>query len=179
MRKLFAIVLFLSLPAWAWAAGKPPELQSAIASDKPVGQASLSKLFLHVYDASFWSDSGGWSKPPYALVITYDMHVSSDDLADRTYEEMKHVSNQPDGTLTHDADLLRRIYPSVSAGDRITAVQKDAATTLFYYNGKPIGKVTDANFAQAFFGIWLSPKSSEPEMQQQLTHALPEAAPAQ
>mgnify|MGYP003395186293 CR=1 FL=1 len=151
------------------AAGKPPEIAAVIKADAPVGEASLSKLLIHVYDATLWSDTGGWSKAPYALAIKYDMSFTADELADRTYDEMKRVSDQPDATLKQYADQLRTIFPNVKSGDRITALQQDAGTTLFYSNGKAIGKVSNPSFAQAFFGIWLSPKSSEPEMQQQLT----------
>lgn len=172
MRKVSTLLLVILLPTLAFAEGKPPELQAVIAQKLPVGQASLSKLFFHVYDVSFWSDSHGWSKPPYALVVTYDMDFTSTELVDRTYEEMQLVSNQPDTRLAHYADLLRGIYPSVSSGDRITALQKDRTTTVFYYNGKKLGKITDPEFAKSFFGIWLSPKSSEPNMQRQLTQPL-------
>ena len=167
---LVACVLFL-LPVTAFSAQKPPELVAAIRSEQPIGSASLSKLFMHVYDAQFWSDSGSWKKPPYALAITYAMGFTADELADRTQDEMRHVSTLPEETLKSYGDKLRTLYPNVKAGDRITALQKNMQTTVFYYNGKAIGEINDAAVAPAFFGIWLSEKSSEPEMQQQLLSA--------
>lgn len=167
MRNLFMAIVLLTTPAFALAA-KPPELEPVIKSGAAVGNYSFRKLMLHVYDIAFWSDSGGWSKVPYALSITYDMSFSPDELAERTGDEMKGVSGLPQETIAKYTELLRGIYPQVREGDRITALQKNAGTTVFYHNGKQVGIVKDAQFAQPFFGIWLSPKSSEPDMQKQL-----------
>jgi hypothetical protein len=38
----------------------------------------------------------------------------------------------------------------------------------FLLNGKPFGEVRDAEFSSLFFGIWLSPGTSEPAMRQSL-----------
>lgn len=168
MHNFLSVLLVLTLPYVAMAAAKPSELQAAIKAEVPVGEASFSKLFIHVYDAQFWSDSGDWKHPPYALSITYDMNFTPDELADRTQQEMQHVSTLPEDALQGYTQQIRRIYPSVEAGDRITALQKDATTTAFFHNGRPIGTIKDKDFAAAFFGIWLSPKSSEPTMQKQL-----------
>ena len=39
-------------------------------------------------------------------------------------------------------------------------------------NGKPTGEIRDAEFARLFFGIWLSPKTSEPELRAALLAGL-------
>lgn len=167
MRSLFMVIVLLVTPAFALA-DKPPELEPVIKSGAAVGTYRFRKLMLHVYDIAFWSDSGRWSKAPYALSITYDMNFSPDELAGRTGDEMRGVSGLPPETIERYTGMLRDIYPQVREGDRITALQKNAVTTVFYHNGKQVGVVKDAQFAQPFFGIWLSPKSSEPDMQKQL-----------
>ena len=168
MRNILVSCALLLLPYVALSAENPPELDTAIRAQQPIGSTSFSKLFLHVYDAQFWSDSGNWKKPPYALTITYAMGFTPDELADRTYDEMKHVSSLPEDTLVSYSDKLRILYPKVRAGDRITALQVNAQTTSFYHNSRFLGAIHDPEFAPAFFGIWLSPKSSEPDMQKQL-----------
>ena len=166
MRSYVALAVAL-LPCIAFAA-KPPELAASIHAASPVGSAQMDKLFIHVYDASFWSDSSGVSKPPYALSITYDMDFSKDDLIGRTVTELKHVSTLPDDKLQHYAAQLGTMWPDISSGDRITAFTPDAKQTVFYYNGKNVGKIADAEFTASFFGIWLSPKTSEPQMRKEL-----------
>lgn len=167
MRKLALLVLLL-LPLPAHAAEKPPEIASYIEAEEPVGTSKLRKLLLHVYDASFWSDSGGWKAAPYALTITYAMGFSPEELSERTRDEMKIVSSLTDNELDSFEQALRSIYPEVKAGDRITALALDAGTTVFYHNGKETGRVVQPDFGPAFFGIWLSEKSSEPDMQKEL-----------
>jgi len=167
-KAMAACALLFSVPCAALAAAKPAELTPIIKASQPVGEASLRKLFMHVYDVQFWSDSGGWQLPPYALSITYEMGFTADELADRTHSEMQHVSSLPTRTLNAYTEELRRIYPAVTDGDRITALQLDDKTTAFYRNESPIGEIHGAEFGPAFFAIWLSPQSSEPELQSKL-----------
>ena len=166
-RSLF-VSLFMLVPLQTWAAEKPPELSHMIQAPTPQGAAQLHKLFIHVYDASFWSDSGGWRKAPYALSITYAMDFSAEELAERTLSEMQHVSTAPEATLRGYTARLAKLWPNIKDGDRITALARADGSTLFFYNGKQLGAISDAQFAPAFFGIWLSPKSSEPAMRKQL-----------
>jgi hypothetical protein len=165
-RKLIMLALLL-LPFSVSAAEKPTELSGVIRAEKPVGTAQMRALFLDVYRISFWSDSGSWQTAPYALSITYDMGFSADELADRTYVEMQKVSDLPPAQLKAYSDNLRTIYPAIRKGERVTALRIKSGT-VFYHNGKRIGKISAPSFADAFFSIWLSPKSSEPDMQQQL-----------
>jgi Chalcone isomerase-like len=169
MRKtiLLALAVFL-LPCAAFAQTKPPEIARTIHASAPIGSYELHMLLMHIYDASFWSDGGGFARPPYALSVVYAMDFSKGDIIDRTIEELKHVSTLPDAKLQHYATQLANMWPDISEGDRITALTPDAKQTVFYYNGKKTGNIVDADFTTAFFGIWLSPKTSEPEMRDAL-----------
>lgn len=164
---LIAITCLLSAPALA--AEKPPELASAIHAAAPVGQDDFHKLFFHVYDISFWSDSGGWATAPYALSITYAMDFSANELVSRTLDEMRHVSRLDDTALKSYGAQLRRIWPDIKKGDRLTALATSPSQMGFFLNGKALGNMDDPAFIPAFFGIWLSPDSSEPVLQHILT----------
>ena len=61
------------------------------------------------------------------------------------------------------AEMLR-VVPDVKKGDRILGVHRPGIGAAFWVNGKPHGEIRDAEFAKLFFGIWLSPKTSEPKM---------------
>lgn len=148
-------------------AAKPPELAQAINAGKPVGSAQMRALWTEVYRASFWSDSGSWKRPPYALSLTYGMSFTAEELAKRTAQEMAHVSSMPEASRAAYAAELKALWPDVKTGDRLTALaEKDR--TLFFHNGRRLGSIGGNEFMQAFFGIWLSPDSSEPDMQRQL-----------
>ena len=45
--------------------------------------------------------------------------------------------------------------------------------TRFFFNGSLRGEVADADFTRLFFGIWLSPKTSEPRLREQLLAGAP------
>lgn len=171
LRKLCLAVLMLCLPMAA--AAKPPELATAIASPEPVGRASMKALWIEVYHASFWSDSGGWHQPPYALSLTYGMAFTARELADRSAEEMAHVSQLPADTRERYATQLATLWHDVQEGDRMTALAQDGGT-VFFHNGRRLGAIQGDDFRRAFFGIWLSPESSEPDMQRQLLAGSPQ-----
>ena len=164
-RSLTYLALCLLLPLSAQA--KATEIAPVIKAEKPVGTATMRVLWSDVYHASFWSDNGGWQQQPYALSLTYDMNFTADELADRTSEEMGKVSTLSETARTQYAERLKALWPNVKKGDRITAIARQNRTS-FYHNGKALGSIEGGEFMRAFFGIWLSPNSSEPEMQRQL-----------
>ena len=47
-------------------------------------------------------------------------------------------------------------------------VIRPGEAALFFVNGRAVGDVRDARFAQLFFGIWLSPQTSEPRLRESL-----------
>jgi len=65
-------------------------------------------------------------------------------------------------------DAMRGIFPDVAKGDRITGLQVPGEATRFWLNGQPIGELRDAEFTRLFFGIWLSPRSSQPRLREAL-----------
>lgn len=58
--------------------------------------------------------------------------------------------------------------PSVKKGDRILGVYRPGAGATFLVNGKPVGEILDLELAHLFFGIWLSPTTSEPKLRSAL-----------
>ncbi len=59
---------------------------------------------------------------------------------------------------------MKRLFPDVHAGDRITGVHRPGEGAAFFVNGRAVGEVRDSRFAQLFFGIWLSPRTSQPSL---------------
>ena len=64
--------------------------------------------------------------------------------------------------------MLAPLFPDVKAGDTITALHEPGKPTRFFLNGKPLGEAKDPGFADAFFAIWLSPKTSEKRLRRKL-----------
>lgn len=163
---LIACVAVLGLAGAAMGMTRPLELGSTINATKPYGSGSLTWLVFTAYDATLWTDSTQWSmNAPFALTLLYRMGFTSDELVERTVEEMAKVSPAtPKDALARYGAALKRAFPAVKDGDRITAMHVPGQGTRFFHNGTPTADITDAGFADPFFGIWLSPKTSEPKL---------------
>jgi hypothetical protein len=93
------------------------------------------------------------------------MSFTTDELVERTVEEMVKVSPAtPKPALAGYMAALRRAFPNVEDGDRITALHMPGSGVRFFHNGKPTAEIVDPAFAAPFFDIWLSPRTSEPRL---------------
>ena len=169
MRKI-ALFFLLLLASAAFAAGeKPPEIATTIHAAAPYGEGTYSWMWIKAYDASLWTDANPWSmQAPFALTLHYRMHFTSRSLADRSIDEMQHIEPlSKTEAADFDAQLLK-LFPDVRDGDRITALYLPHEGAKLYYNGTLTGSITDDKFAQRFLGIWLSEKTSAPDLRKQL-----------
>jgi hypothetical protein len=149
------------------ASNKPLELRSMFKSEQAFGESTLTWLFMDVYKISLWTDKDKWDAGyAYALSILYFMEFTTDDLVDKTIEEMKRLG-APVSKLESYRTKLIKLFPPVKSGDRITAYF-DSGRVLFFYNGTKTGVVDDPTFSKYFSYIWLSPQTERPEVRQQL-----------
>jgi len=155
----------VSTPALA----APPEIATIIHAQQPFGEGQVRFLFLNAYTASLWTDAASWSlDAPTAMAIHYGMGFDTDDLVERTIKEMRHVDpNLSDAELTKLTAQLNKVYPPVKAGDRLTALYLPGKPLAFFYNGAPTSSI-DGAYAKDFFGIWLSPDTSDPSLRKKL-----------
>lgn len=156
----------------AYGAAKPAEIANVIKADRPYGHGALTWLMLKAYDADLWTDAAQWSMgAPFALTLTYNMSFSVDDIASRSIKEMKrNNSSISAASLAHFRQLMMGMFSPVKSGDEITGLYSPGAATRFFLNGKQTGQTNDQAFAKAFFGIWLSPTTSEPGLRAKLLH---------
>jgi hypothetical protein len=172
MRKtiIIAISAAVGLIATAAAMTRPLELGSEIKATKPYSSGTLTWLLFTAYEATLWTDAPQWSmKAPFALTLTYRMSFSTDELVERTIEELARVAPAtPRDALTRYAAALTRAFPSVKDGDRITALHVPGQAVRFFHNGSPTMEIAEPAFAESFFGIWLSPRTAEPKLRARL-----------
>ena len=69
-----------------------------------------------------------------------------------------------DGTAARWLQAMRALFPDVNDGSRITGVHKPGVGAQFHVDGRLRGSVDEPEFARRFFGIWLSPASSDPKL---------------
>lgn len=168
-----ALLWAAAAPAFAQDAAAPPaEVGSALPGAKLQGQGRLRFLGLHVYDALLWTvaraPDGEAQNGALALELRYARTLRGPLIAERSIEEMRRVGEFAEAEAQRWLEAMKRLFPDVNAGDRITGVHRPGEAALFFVNGRAVGEVRDARFAQLFFGIWLSPRTSQPALRTQL-----------
>lgn len=133
------------------------------------GEGSFRWFGLLIYHARLWAQPGGWrAGDPYALEIRYARNIDGAALAERSIEEMRHIRAGNDAQHQQWLQAMKKTFPDVKDGDRLLGVATPGGVTRFFMNGKPIGDVDDPAFGPAFFGIWLSPATSRPDLRRVL-----------
>jgi hypothetical protein len=163
-----ALLLSVSVSAQEVAPLPPP-----VTAEHTTLQLRGKKLFTYfgfkVYNAFLWTTQGTESlKETFALDLNYLRNFTSEALSQRSIDEMV---GQGVGNETQHAkwmEDMKRVFPNVKPGDRITGLSLPGKMARFYHNGKHTGDVNDPAFADAFFGIWLHPKTSQPELRKAL-----------
>jgi hypothetical protein len=149
-----------------------PELKDALPQSQLVGKGRLTVWGFQVYDARLWAPAGfaadSFASSPLALELAYLRDFAAKDVAERSLQEMRRSQAVTDAQAARWRAELLRVIPDVSRGDRILGLHRPGVGAALWVNGKSSGEVRDAEFARLFFGIWLSPKTSEPKLRDAL-----------
>ncbi len=151
----------------------PPVVQSQLAASARLsGQARLTFLGFEVYDASLWVTPGfaqdRFAQHSFALELRYLRDFEGSAIAQRSLREMQRVENVSAEQGERWLASMTRLFPDVRRGDRLTGVHLPAQGLRLLHNDQPLGEIRDPDFARAFMGIWLSPRTSEPQLRRQL-----------
>ena len=147
----------------------PPDAVRALAPQAALrGEGNLRWFGLPVYRARLWATGNDWSTGPYALEIRYARALRGADIAARSVEEIRRIAGPEPAQLQRWGEAMRRMFPDVADGDALVGVRLAGGGTQFFHNGNPLGALDDPEFAPAFFGIWLSPRTSAPALRRQL-----------
>lgn len=155
-------VLIALMLAWSAVARAEVPLPGALdrGAWQRVGSGSLDWFVLRVYDATLWRGT-----PGEALAIRYARDIPATALIDTTFEEMARLG-------VSDAERWRAplsaIFPDVQEGEVLVALREAGKGVQFFHQGRPVGRIAEAAFGEAFFGIWLDPRTREPALRAQL-----------
>jgi hypothetical protein len=171
-----AALLLAALPVAALASrapqALPPELKTELQGARLLGEARLRYLGLHVYDIRLWGEADFSVRDlpgsPLALELEYARPLEGKAIAERSLKEMQGLDSIDAALAERWLQQMRQIFPDVKKGDRITGVQRPGEAARFFVNGQPRGEVRDAEFMRLFFGIWLSPRTSQPRLREAL-----------
>lgn len=186
---LFATV-FGTLPTGAQAQTTPSTSVGAPASEVPnellpygsdwaaKGSGALRFFGFKAYDATLWLVNGqtpfSFSKP-FALDIRYATSVKGKDISNTSLIELQRISSSSPEQITAWSAFMDTVFVDVKAGDRLTGIHLPSMGVRFFLNGKLIGESPDTAFSEAFFKIWMDPKTKRKDLRSALL-ALPSDA---
>jgi len=150
----------------------PPLPPAAVAEHpglKELGEGRLRFLGIHVYDTSLWTAGQVYSPlNTFALELRYAINIKGRALTERSIKEMRGQGWRDEAKLKRWEEEMDRVFPDLKPGDRLVGVSVPGKEARFYSQEKFLGTVPDPEFAQAFFGIWLDEKTSEPKLRGKL-----------
>lgn len=148
----------------------PAHISEEIPQASLQGTGSFRWFGLHIYDASLWSAPEGYkpdrdksdSAQPqkFALDLTYARTLYGGKIADASIDEIEKLKLGTPEKRERWLAQMKKIFPDVKQGTHITGIYIPNEAARFYLNGKLLGEIRDAEFAHAFFAIWLDKKTS-------------------
>ena len=148
----------------------PAQATAGMPTLKAVGGGLLRMFGFQIYNAYLWTPEGASfdQTKPHVLDIHYLRTFSAKQLAERSIDEMRGQSAGSEAVYSKWSTEMQRVFADVKEGDRLIGAATPARTAKFFHNGTYRGEVADGAFTDAFFGIWLSEKSSQPGLRERL-----------
>ncbi|NDV60954.1 hypothetical protein G0Q06_00655 [Puniceicoccales bacterium CK1056] len=162
-RRQISLLLLAMLPfvAEAKTFQFPQNISEASVELQKVGQGSFRWMFFKVYEGAFYQDSGNLEASALddvakCLELQYNVRITADQFRESGDSILKR--NLDDTTWQNIRDRLARLneaYQDVEKGDRYALVYTPGNGTTLKLNGEPLVTVEGADFAKAYFSIWL------------------------
>jgi len=142
---------------------------SALPEATPIGSGTYRWFGLKLYDATLWADrrnfsADSWASVPLALELAYARSLKGDKIADASVDLIRKLGIGSAAQQRAWGDAMKRVFPDVDEGTRLTGLYQPGQPTRFFRNGEPIGEIADPAFGPAFFAIWLHPSTSAPKL---------------
>ncbi|MEY4588560.1 MAG: hypothetical protein RL497_636 [Pseudomonadota bacterium] len=163
------LIALLLIGAALNAQALPQAVQQELKNTQPLGSGRLSFMFKNVYDISLYGANQEFNPAePFALKIEYFIPIKGKAIAERTMAEINKQPFTDKEKLIQWHQAIRSFFPDVQKGVSLTGFKDKNGHTQFYQNETWIGQVTDPQFTERFFAIWLAEYTSEPKLRQQL-----------
>jgi Chalcone isomerase-like len=137
-----------------------------------MGMGALRFFGFKAYDAYLWSGEASanplLSKSLFALEIDYTTSIKADDIANVSLVEMARIRSLSESQVKAFTADLKKAFPDVKSGDKLTGVFVPKQGTRFFFNGRLTAEINDPAFGDAFFAIWLDEKTKQPGLRKAL-----------
>lgn len=172
-RLVQACMLAVASAAAAEDTSVPPAfIRQALPEATLWGQGQMRFLGLRIYDARLWAgpqfkatDFGAY---PLALELTYQRAFSGAAISQCSIEEIERQGRLTPAQAQRWLKALTAVLPDVQPGDRLTGLYQPGLGMRLWRARQALGAIEDAELARRFFGIWLSPRTSEPGLRSAL-----------
>lgn len=168
--RLFAVVCLLLGIASAQAANIPAHIQQELPDARLSGQGTFRWYGLKIYDATLWVGESGYqnNSAKFILNLSYARELYGEKIAKASIDEIRELGIGSGEQQQAWLGKMKAIFPDVKEGSQISGVYLPGQAARFYLDGKLLGEINDAEFARAFFAIWLDPRTSASGLRKQL-----------
>ena len=153
--------LLLALAIWPWLPAFAAEPEAPVRGLRRWGQGEFRRFGFLVYEATLWGGDDP-ARPPLALRLDYRRNIAGSAIAEASVKEMRQLGAD-EALLRRWGPEMARLFPDVKPGDHIVGVYRPEGAS-FLFNGRPLGEIPEPEFARRFFGIWLDPRTSAPDL---------------
>lgn len=108
------------------------------------------------------------AKTSRVLELQYFRDIAKEDFIKAADSYLKKNPDNDLASLQDRLDQLNAWYRPVKAGDVYRLEYASERGTTLIYNGQPLGTIPGSDFAEAYFGIWLSEYCLNDELRQSL-----------
>src|SRR5690606_38286318 len=122
-------------------------------------------------------DAQTFGQHQLALELIYHRAVTGKAIAQRSVQEMQRQGSLGEELVNSWTQELAQWLPDVQPGDKLTGLYMPGQGMQLWRGGQSLGAINHPELARYFFGIWLSPRTSEPGLRNALLAGLGRAAP--
>lgn len=169
-RILVTAIIFLMLCGGTVHAGDFA-VQQAFEQAHLIGKGSYRWLGIKLYEAYLWQDGRADTAlldSRFVLELVYARELQGEKIAASSIEEIRKLNLGSPDQHTAWLSLMRQVFPDVQEGTRLSGVYQAGQGVRFYRDGVLLKEINDAEFARAFFSIWLDERTSAPNLRKQL-----------
>lgn len=169
-------ILFLSSTLLCCAAGAQAQVwKQHLPQAKMLGGGEFRWWGFSIYTARIWQqtpnkDGGLDQNASFALEITYNKSISRERFVDSSIDEIKrlHGDKFNSDKLKLWRQYMEKAFIDVKSGDQLIGVYLPGIGCRFYSQQTLLAEIPDESFANAFFSIWLDPRTKDSNLRQQL-----------
>jgi hypothetical protein len=137
-----------------------------------MGGGALRFFGFKAYDAHLWIGAASanplLSKTAFALEIDYTASIKADEIVNVSLVEMARLRSLSEAQVKAWTADLKKAFPDVKSGDKLTGVQLPKQGTRFFFNSRLTSEINDPDFGDAFFAIWLDAKAKRLDLRRAL-----------